>query len=256
MRVLRDPADGCPWDRAQTFRTIAPYTIEEAYEVADAIEQEQLAALCGELGDLLFQVIFHAQMAEEQGLFDFQDVVRSICEKLTRRHPHVFSPSDGQRDTDPAKAWEAIKHQERLADGDDSGVLRGIASSIPALVRASKLGNRAARVGFDWPDISGARSKVSEELAEVDDALLQGDPAHTEAELGDLLFAVSNLCRHASIDPEQALRGANSRFQARFEDVERAVDGSGRPWEKFTLEQLDQLWEDAKARLASRRAPR
>jgi ATP diphosphatase len=247
MVRLRDPQTGCPWDVAQRFETIAPYTIEEAYEVADAIERNAVDELRHELGDLLFQVVFHARIAEEAGFFDFDDVAAAISDKLVRRHPHVFAaqavPADQNAD------WEAHKRAEREATGSD-GVLAGIPVGLPALTRAAKLGKRASGVGFDWPDAAGARAKVSEELSELDAARQAGEPREIESEVGDLLFALANLCRHLRVDPEQALRGANRRFEKRFVEVETQVADAGRDWDEHTLSELDAYWDVAKERTA------
>lgn len=244
MAQLRDPDRGCAWDRAQRFETIAPHTIEEAYEVADAIERGAAPELRAELGDLLFQVVFHARLAEEAGWFDFSDVAGAIAEKLVRRHPHVFEgaavPDDHHAD------WEARKRQERAAAGN-AGVLSGIPIALPALTRAVKLGRRAAGVGFDWPDRHGARAKIDEELREVDAACSSGTQREIEAEIGDLLFAVSNLCRHVGVDPERALRATGRRFERRFAEVEAQVNAAQRDWTEHTLEELEQYWESAKA---------
>lgn len=239
---LRDPEAGCPWDVEQTFRTIAPYTLEEAYEVADAIERDDLAGLRDELGDLLFQVVFHAQMARERGAFDFEDVARGIRDKLVRRHPHVFA---GRRVTDAAeqtRLWDELKHREKAAAGRRS-VLDDVPLALPALARAAKLGRRAARLGFDWPDLAGVRAKVDEELAELDDARATGDRAALEAELGDVLFALANLARHLEVDPEAALRASGARFERRFHHVERRAADSGRS----DPESLEAFWAEAKA---------
>lgn len=240
---LRDPTSGCPWDLRQTFATIAPYTIEESYEVADAIERGDWDELAGELGDLLFQVVFHARMAEEAGLFDFEDVAGKICQKMIARHPHVFA---GESIEDPNAHWEQLKRQERAERGNE-GVLGGIALALPGLTRAAKLGQRASAVGFDWPTVDGVRAKISEELAELDAAVAQNDAEATEAEVGDVLFAVTNLCRHLKIDPENALRGANRRFERRFSFVEQAVADSGKPWHSQDLDRLNDYWLAAKA---------
>lgn len=244
MKRLRDPADGCPWDRRQRFDTIAPYTIEEAYEVADAIERGALDELRGELGDLLFQVVFHARLAEEAGLFDFFDVAAAIVDKLVRRHPHVFagaaSPADHGAD------WEALKQAERAAAGHSS-VLADIPVALPALTRAAKLGKRAAGVGFDWPDAGGPRAKVDEELAELDEACRRADAADIEAEIGDVFFALSNLCRHLGVDPERALRAGNRRFERRFAAIEQEVAAAGRDWAEHSLDELETYWQAAKA---------
>jgi ATP diphosphatase len=244
MAVLRNPDGGCPWDLAQDFATIAPYTIEEAYEVADAIERGAYDELPGELGDLLLQVVFHAQMAAERGLFDFADVVAEICDKLIRRHPHVFGDGVAHSSDDVAASWEAIKRREQKAE---DMLLAGIAAGLPALTRALKLGRRAASVGFDWSSRAPVREKIDEELAELDAALAEGAPEGIEAELGDLLFSVVNLARHSGVDPEKALRGANERFRRRFDRIERAVRSTGGgDWESFDADALDRLWREAK----------
>ncbi len=232
MRQLRDPASGCDWDRVQTFATIAPYTIEEAYEVADAIDRDNMADLADELGDLQLQVVFHAQMATEAGHFTLADVIGRICNKLERRHPHIF----GNATQSPG--WEALKADERRARPDQSA-LAGVARALPALERAVKLQKRAARTGFDWPDSSGARAKVVEELAELD---AETGQAAREEELGDLLFAVVNLARKLNIEPEAALRAANAKFERRFRAIETA-DG----FETLSLDEKEQLWLAAKA---------
>jgi nucleoside triphosphate diphosphatase len=263
MATLRDPAGGCPWDREQTFATIAPYTIEEAYEVADAIERGALDDLEGELGDLLFQVVFHARMAEEARSFDFGDVVAGICAKLVRRHPHVFGERRGLDVTAQTRLWEEIKREERGAAGA-AGVLDGVPVGLPALSRAAKLGKRAATVGFDWPDVAGVREKVSEELAELDTALAArsaapssagaaitgavGADSAVAAEVGDLLFTLANLCRHLDLDPETCLRGANARFEKRFDHVEAQVRAAGGDWSAHDAAALDRLWREAKTR--------
>ncbi len=244
MARLRDPTSGCPWDRAQTFATIAPYTIEEAYEVADAIERNALDELRSELGDLLFQVVFHARLAEELGAFAFDDVVEAICDKLTRRHPHVFADASVGSAAEQNAAWESFKAAERPSG---SGVLADVPVALPALTRAAKLGRRAARVGYDWPELGGARDKLDEELAELDQAIASGISADISAEMGDVIFALVNVCRHLHVDPESAARGANQRFQTRFEFVERAVRATGRPWSSFSLAELDAFWVAAKA---------
>lgn len=235
MRRLRDPVAGCEWDRAQSFATIAPYTIEEAYEVADAIDRGDMAALAEELGDLQLQVVFHAQMAEEASQFTLDDVFRHICDKLERRHPHIFG------DAENSPGWEAIKAAERGSKAQES-VLDGVASALPALDRAAKLQKRAARLGFDWPDSSGARAKIDEELAELDRE--QGQQAREE-ELGDLLFAVVNLARHLNIDPEEALRKASRKFEQRFREIEKAPGFEG-----LSLDEKETLWVAAKGRQA------
>lgn len=237
MARLRDPERGCEWDVAQTFATIAPYTIEEAYEVADAIERGDLDALKDELGDLALQVVFHARMAEEAGAFDLADVLTAISDKMERRHPHVFG--DGQ-----SPGWEAVKAAERAQKDSDQSALAGVASALPALLRAEKLQKRAARVGFDWPDASGARAKILEELDEIAAA----PPQALEEEVGDLLFAVVNFARHLKIDPEAALRAANSKFEKRFRTME-ALDPN---FVDLGLDAKEELWLQAKAALKPR----
>jgi nucleoside triphosphate diphosphatase len=232
MARLRDPDNGCPWDTQQNFATIAPYTIEEAYEVHDAIERGDLAALKDELGDLLFQVVFHAQMASEQKAFDLDDVARGIVAKMLRRHPHVFG--DAERPD-----WEAVKADERRA-GTDASALAGVAVSLPALMRAEKLQKRAARTGFDWPDADGPLAKIHEELAEVQAA---PDADAREDEIGDLLFAVVNWARHLGVDAEVALRRANRKFENRFRIIEQAPDFTSR-----SLDEMEALWVQAKSR--------
>ena len=232
MRRLRDPSRGCSWDLQQNFETIAPYTIEEAYEVADAIARGDMDALADELGDLQLQVVFHAQMAEEAGHFTLDDVMKRISDKLERRHPHIFG------DAAESPGWDAIKAAERSQSADESA-LAGVAMALPALDRAAKLQRRAARTGFDWPDASGPRAKIDEELEELD---AETDRERRQEELGDLLFAVVNLARHLNIDPEEALRKANGKFESRFRAIEKA-DG----FQAMELEEMEQLWAKAKA---------
>ncbi len=250
MRKLRDPVAGCPWDREQTFATIAPYTIEEAYEVADAVERGELADLRDELGDLLLQVVFHARLAEECGAFDFGDVVESIVDKLVRRHPHVFGNERIASATEQRAAWESAKARERGGEpGREPGreqVLGGVAAALPALARAAKLGRRAAAVGFDWADAGGVMAKLREEMAELEAAVRAGDTTATREEFGDLLFTAANLARHFDVDPEDALRAANRKFEHRFGLVEQRVRDSGRSWQEFTPSELDALWREAK----------
>lgn len=243
MARLRDPTHGCAWDCAQTLRTVAPYTLEEAYEVVDAIERDDLESLRDELGDLLLQVVFHARIAEEAGRFAFDDVVRAICEKLIRRHPHVFGDEAERTSGGGTGAWEAEKHRERAARGAKS-VLDEVPLALPALTRAAKLGKRAAQVGFDWPEPSGARAKIGEELAEVDAAVADGDAAASAAEIGDLLFACANYARHLGVDPEAALRGTERRFERRFRAVEARLTAANGQADLATLEAW---WQQAKA---------
>jgi ATP diphosphatase len=232
MRRLRDPERGCSWDLQQNFSTIAPYTIEEAYEVADAIDRGDMDALEDELGDLQLQVVFHAQMAEEVGHFTLDDVIDRICDKLERRHPHIF----GEAAETPG--WDAIKAAERKEKADESA-LAGVAATLPALDRATKLQRRAARTGFDWPDASGPRAKIDEELRELD---AESEARRRQEELGDLLFAIVNLARHLKIDPEEALRQANRKFESRFQAIEKAPG-----FEKMSLDEKEALWVKAKA---------
>jgi ATP diphosphatase len=233
MRRLRDPVSGCEWDTVQTFDTIAPYTIEEAYEVADAIARKDMDALADELGDLQLQVVFHSQMAEEAGHFTLEDVIGRICDKMERRHPHIF----GDVAHGGHHLWEEIKAAERKKSPDDSA-LAGVALALPALERAAKLQRRAARVGFDWPDRSGPRAKIDEELAELDS---ESDHHRMLDELGDLLFAVVNLARHLNIEPEAALREANAKFEQRFRSIEKAPG-----FEEMSLDEKEALWVAAK----------
>jgi ATP diphosphatase len=239
MRRLRDPETGCEWDRDQSFATIAPYTIEEAYEVADAIARQDMDALADELGDLQLQVVFHAQMAEEAGHFALEDVIQRICDKLERRHPHVF----GEAAHSPG--WEEIKAAERKKSPDDSA-LAGVALALPALERAAKLQRRAARTGFDWPDKSGPRAKIDEELAELD---AESDHQAMLEELGDLLFAVVNLARHLNTEPEAALREANTKFERRFRSIEKTPG-----FADLSLDEKEALWVAAKKAQAGSRA--
>lgn len=242
MAALRDPETGCPWDLEQTFSSIAPFTLEEAYEVADAIDREDFAGLKDELGDLQLQVVFHAQMAREAGLFDFQDVVDGIADKLVRRHPHVFAEASAASADDVESIWEAEKAKERK----EGGSLAGVARALPALLRAQKLGKRAARVGFDWPTYAGVRAKLTEETGELDVAVADGDPGAQEQELGDLLFSVAQVARHLGLEPEQCLRAANDRFEARFSALESKLLAEGKRVEELSLEALEERWQDAK----------
>lgn len=243
MARLRAP-DGCPWDREQTFSTIAPYTIEEAYEVADAIARGDAAALKDELGDLLLQVVFHAQIAAEAGSFDFADVAAGIADKMVDRHPHVFGDSKVEDAAAQTLAWEERKAKERTAKGAGASALEGVALALPALLRAVKLQNRAARVGFDWPDAEPVYAKIQEELAELRAAR---DRRELEEELGDLLFAVANLARHLKLDPEASLRAANGKFERRFKVVEAKLRAIGKVPEQSSLGEMDAFWDEAKA---------
>lgn len=247
MARLRDPEGGCPWDIEQSFATIAPYTIEEAYEVADAIQSDDMAALRDELGDLLFQVVFYAQMAREIGAFDFDTVVDGIADKMVRRHPHVFGDADIGSAAMQTLAWETHKAAERAADETRSGILDGVARALPALLRAAKLQKRAARVGFDWPSIEPVFAKLDEEVAELREAMAgSSDQDAVAEELGDLLFVCANLGRHAGVDPEDALRRANEKFERRFRRIEALLAAEGRTPDDSDLAEMDALWERAK----------
>lgn len=249
MARLRDPAQGCPWDREQTFATIAPYTIEEAYEVADAIQRGDMQELKNELGDLLFQVVFHAQMAREQGLYDFEDIVAAIAEKLVRRHPHVFGGARIESAQAQTVAWETHKAAERAGRGTGTAVsaLDGVAATLPALTRAVKLQKRAAHVGFDWPDVAGVLDKVHEEVGELRAELNGADRERLADEVGDLFFACVNLARRLDIDPEASLRQANAKFERRFRRMEALLAEQGRGPSDASPAELDQLWEQVKA---------
>ena len=244
MMALRDPDSGCPWDQEQTFKTIGPYTLEEAYEVVDAIARDDLDNLRDELGDLLLQVVYHARMAEEVGAFAFDDVVTAICTKMIRRHPHVFGDERVVDAKAQTRAWETLKAKERTERL--GSVLDGVPVALPALMRGMKLGQRAARVGFDWPDRQGVREKVDEELGELDAAVRGGDTEAITAEMGDAFFSLVNLCRHLDIEPEACLRGANARFERRFRSVERSVETGDGDWENYDLDALEALWDKAK----------
>jgi MazG family protein len=249
MRKLRDPVGGCPWDLEQNFATIAPYTIEEAYEVSDAIDRGDLKGLKDELGDLLLQVVFHAQMAKEEGHFAYEDVVRAICDKMIRRHPHVFGAGDAKTPDGVRKAWDDIKREERAAKGlddKDKSLLGDVPGALPALTRAVKLQNRAAEVGFDWPSAVSVIDKIREESAELADAYGTGEPEKIAEEYGDLLFVMANLARHLKIDPEAALRAANAKFVRRFEAIEESLKAAGVPIEEASLEEMEALWQAAK----------
>jgi nucleoside triphosphate diphosphatase len=256
MAALRAPKTGCPWDLEQTFRTIAPYTVEEAYEVADAIERGDLQDLKDELGDLLLQVVFHARMAEEGDSFDFGDVVEAITAKLIRRHPHVFGTAQNLSPDEVKGLWDRIKAAEKAerehARGHEgtmskAGLLAGVPRSLPALTRAEKLTRKAATVGFDWPEASQVIDKIHEELGEIEQAAASGTPERIQDEIGDLLFAAANLARHYRIDPETALRGANAKFERRFGAIERALAREGRSPEEASLDEMERLWTAAKA---------
>lgn len=247
MAALRDPETGCPWDIEQTLDSLAPYAIEEAYEVADAIQRKAWDELPSELGDLLLQVVFQSQIAQETGMFDLAEVATRISDKLVARHPHIFG--NESRDKTAAQQvadWEAIKAKERGEKGEQ-GVLDGVAMGLPALTRAVKLQNRAARVGFDWPQTVMVLDKLTEETAELIEAHASGDQAHITEEFGDLLFVMANLARHLDIDPEAALRAANAKFTRRFASIEAALAKEGRHPKDSDLAEMDQLWDAAKA---------
>ncbi len=247
MARLRDPERGCPWDLEQTFATIAPYTVEEAYEVADAVERGHMGDLREELGDLLLQVVFHSRMAEELDAFAFDDVATAVADKMERRHPHVFGDALPRDSAGQTVAWEAQKAAERAAKGAAStGVLADVPPGLPALTRAVKLTRRAARVGFDWPDVAQVMDKLREETAELEAELPAAGPARLRDELGDLLFVCANLARKLDIDPEDALRGANAKFTRRFGHVEDALASAGRTPEASDLAEMEALWAAAK----------
>ena len=246
MRRLRDPETGCPWDIEQDFATIAPYTIEEAYEVADAIEREAWDELKGELGDLLFQSVFHAQMASERGLFDFNQVADTMSDKMVARHPHVFGDESRDKSADQqTRDWETIKAAERASKAQQ-GTLDGVDVGLPALLRALKLQKRAARVGFDWPDTSHVIDKIVEEAKELHEARDTLSQSEVEEEFGDLLFVMVNLGRHLGLDPESALRATNAKFTRRFEKVEAKLADKGKTPQESNLEEMDSLWDDVK----------
>jgi len=248
MRRLRDPRSGCPWDQEQTYRSLVPHTLEEAYEVADAIEQGDLQHLPDELGDLLFQVVFYSQIAHEEGRFDFESVARGISDKLVRRHPHVFADVAINSAEEQTRAWEEHKRQERdnKAVNGQAGTLEGVSLALPALVRAAKLQRRAARVGFDWPDVDGVVAKVREELAELESELqANAAPERLADELGDLLFSCVNLARHLNVEPEAALRTANLKFEQRFRYIEEQLNATG-GIEQASPQEMDAAWETAK----------
>jgi nucleoside triphosphate diphosphatase len=255
MAALRTPGSGCPWDLEQTFETIIPYTLEEAYEVADAITRCDLAHLKDELGDLLLQVVFHARMAQEQGAFAFADVVEAITAKLIRRHPHVFADEHGKTAEAVKGLWERIKAEERAERGEakPAGALAGVPVALPALTRALKLQNKAGAVGFDWNDPRAVLAKIREEADEIEAALDQNDGRNAAAEVGDLLFAVVNLARHLDADPEGVLRATNLKFERRFASIEKALAARGKRPQDATLAEMDALWDEAKA--AEKREP-
>lgn len=247
MSLLRNPETGCPWDREQDFSTIAPYTLEEAYEVVDAIDRNDREHLCSELGDLLFQVVFHAQMAREKGWFDFSDVVETINRKLVERHPHVFGDEKITNAREQSQKWETGKLQKRRQENVSSAVLANISLNLPALVRARKLQLRAATVGFDWCDIQGVETKLAEEIQELLAAISgEGNRANIEEETGDLLFSCVNLARHLGIDAESALRKTNIKFEKRFFYIEQELARQNKSPEQASLEEMEKLWQEAK----------
>ncbi len=268
MAQLRNPQGGCPWDLKQDFKSISPYTIEEAYEVVDAIDRGDKSDLCEELGDLLFQVVYHAQMASEEEAFVFDDVVQAISEKLVRRHPHVFGDDDFKSDQEIKVMWDRIKRQEKSAkersEQANASILDDIPVGLPALTRAVKLQNKAAKVGFDWPDASFVFDKIEEELQEVREAYSHAQQEREEQdeekelsvrsqaklteEIGDLMFVITNLARHMKIDPEHAARAANNKFCSRFSYIEQELLNSGRSLDEASLEEMDALWDEAKTK--------
>lgn len=269
MAALREPETGCPWDVVQTFETIKPYTIEEAYEVADAIERNDPDDLCDELGDLLLQVVFHARIAEEAGLFAFGDVVEAITKKMIRRHPHVFAVSDASTPDAVKLQWDEIKRQEKqerakrhaarasasgkpMPDDPKAGFLGSVQRSFPALTEALKLQEQAARVGFDWSEAEPILDKIEEEIGELREALRAGEANKIADELGDLIFALANIGRHVKADPEQALRSTNTKFRRRFAYIERTLEANGESLQRATLERMEELWQEAKG---SERSP-
>jgi len=245
MAALRTPGTGCPWDLEQNFATIAPYTIEEAYEVADAIARRDFTALPDELGDLLFQVVYHARMAEEESRFAFADVARAIADKMLRRHPHVFGDAAMRTTAAQTQAWEAQKSAER-ASRAETGALAGVPAALPALTRAAKLTARAARVGFDWPDAAAVLDKLDEETAELRAELPAADPARLADEVGDLLFVLANLARKLSLDPEECLRQANRKFTQRFTAMEQRADHAGKNLSEMSLDDMEATWQAVK----------
>ncbi|VAV88083.1 Nucleoside triphosphate pyrophosphohydrolase MazG [hydrothermal vent metagenome] len=260
MERLRNPDGGCPWDIEQDFSTIAPYTIEEAYEVAEAIEMGDMLHLKDELGDLLFQVVFHTQMAQEKGHFTFDDVVTAICDKMTRRHPHVFGDAAYRDAEQQTVAWEAQKAEERKDKNQTASVLDGVTPALPALTRAIKLQNRAARVGFDWPDTVQVLDKLNEEMAELSHELVEAGKGSDNAdkiteEFGDMMFVYANLARHLDIDAETALRSANHKFERRFRQVEQMANAQGKSLDEMSLDQMDTLWDRVKEQEKKNSAP-
>lgn len=250
MQALRDPENGCPWDRKQTFQTIVPHTLEEAYEVADAIESGDMAELEGELGDLLFQVVFYAQLGREEQLFDFESIAKAMSDKLVRRHPHVFSDKKLETDAEIKRNWEQLKQQERQAkDKSNTSLMDDLPKSFPALSLAQKIQKRVGRHGFDWPELGGVIAKLEEEVAELKEAIASNDQLHIEEELGDLLFSCVNLSRHLKVDPEAALRHSCRKFERRFRELEKVIAKEGLTVDSADLEQLEAAWQQAKRSL-------
>ena len=251
MAALRDPETGCPWDRQQDFSSIVPHTLEEAYEVADSIERGDMDELKDELGDLLFQVVFYAQLADEQGLFNFTDIVEAISDKLVRRHPHVFDDASYIDEAELNEAWEQSKQSERegKSTAESLSVLHGVARALPALKRAQKLQKRAARVGFDWPDTQPVLDKIHEEIDELEQEISSGNKNAQFDELGDLLFSCVNLARHLQLDAEESLRSCNKKFEQRFNYIENALGKMDREFSDCNIDVLEQLWQQAKSRL-------
>ncbi len=246
MERLRGP-QGCPWDREQTLKTLRPYVLEETYEVLEAIDAGDAREHCAELGDLLLQIVFQAQLRKEEGAFDFADVANAISDKLVSRHPHVFGDADAKDADAVLRQWAALKREENRRKGGGESVLEGVPREMPALARADRLTEKASRIGFDWPDAAGARAKLAEELQELDEAIASGDPDHVEHELGDALFALANLSRKLDVAPEEALRGTLARFVSRFTHVERELARRGVAHGQATLAEMDAIWDEAKA---------
>jgi len=247
MAQLRDPERGCVWDKQQTYQSIVPHTIEEAYEVAETIESEDLDALPGELGDLLFQVVFYAQIAKEEGRFDFDDVCKKITEKMIKRHPHVFSDVKIESVEDQSRLWEEIKKDERVAEGDKTkSLLDGVSTALPGLAVAKKLQTRAANVGYDWPDIQGPIEKLEEEFEEVKHAIIEGTAEQIKDEIGDLLFCAVNIARHVNVDPDAALRHANRKFIRRFKGMEALCEANEQIFSELSLDEMEAYWQRVK----------
>jgi MazG family protein len=246
MERLRGP-QGCPWDREQSLKTLRPYVLEETYEVLEAIDAGDVREHCAELGDLLLQIVFQAQLRKEEGAFDFADVANAISDKLVSRHPHVFGDADAKDADAVLRQWAALKREERRKKGGGESVLEGVPREMPALARADRLTEKASRIGFDWPDAAGARAKLAEELRELDEAIASDDREHVEHELGDALFALANLSRKLAIPPEEALRGTLARFVSRFTHVERELARRGVAHGQATLAEMDAIWDEAKA---------